>query len=150
MLSKLNKLPNPQETAQSLKPLKRASSMRKDQGKKRVDHFDDYIDPEGTGDFKDHTFDKDVQEKTKKVDKIQKKREIKIAEKDKIKTNLQQTSSAGKKQVQFNIHKQDSNDSILKMSEQGTRTRNPTPSNESPSSSRKSRTRGPGKKTIER
>ena len=58
MLSKLNKLPNPQETAQSLKPLKRASSMRKDQGKKRVDHFDDYIDPEGTGDFKDHTFDK--------------------------------------------------------------------------------------------
>ena len=48
------------------------------------------------------------------------------------------------------MHKQDSKDSILKMSEQGTKPKNSTPSNESPSSSRKSKTRGPGKKTIER
>ena len=51
---------------------------------------------------------------------------------------------------QLHVQLKNSKDSILKMSEQGTKQKNSSPSNASPSSSRKSKTRGPGKKTIER
>jgi hypothetical protein len=135
---------------QSHQPQERASSPRKNNNKNRVSDSDEYIDPEPTGDFKDQSPTKNGKTQDKKVDILKNKREIKIESKQNIEPEVQKTSS-GKKTVQFsNIHQQDSKDSILKMSEQGTRTRNPTPSNESPSSSKKSRTRGPGKKTIER
>lgn len=84
MMSQLEQLPNPSHAnnVQSLVPIKTRSSQRRGNGfKKQFEENDEYIEPEGTGNFNDDESIEDAKQPSGKAHsqkvESQKKRDLK-------------------------------------------------------------------------